>query len=337
MTLIENTLAALDVGAPVAFANLTMFPLLGAQPGEPHYLTLGEALATRQVRITEVSELGSVPELRVANTADRPLLLLDGEELVGAKQNRIVNLTILVAAHSELVIPVSCVEAGRWRHESASFAAAERALFARGRAQKTAQVSESMQRSGQRRSDQGAVWEEIRSKSERMRAHSDTAAAAALYETNATRLDDYIAAMPAAPGQCGAVFAINGQIVGVDLFDAGATYAKQSHKLLSSYALDAIDELRGEVPAAPPEQCAAFLAEVRQAACTAFKAVGEGEDLRLAGECVKGAALTLDARVLHLCAFRVEAGGATADGGATDAERGRMLRASRRRNLRARM
>ncbi len=56
-----------------------------------------------------------MPELRFVNHCERPVLLLDGEELVGAKQNRILNLTVLVPAHQTIVIPVSCVEAGRWR------------------------------------------------------------------------------------------------------------------------------------------------------------------------------------------------------------------------------
>jgi hypothetical protein len=38
----------------------------------------------------------------------------DGEQLVGAKQNRILNMTVLVAAETEVTIPVSCVERGRW-------------------------------------------------------------------------------------------------------------------------------------------------------------------------------------------------------------------------------
>jgi len=41
---------------------------------------------------------------------DLPLLLLDGEQLVGAKQNWIMNMTVLVAAHTAVTIPVSCVE-----------------------------------------------------------------------------------------------------------------------------------------------------------------------------------------------------------------------------------
>ncbi len=58
-----------------------------------------------RARVTEVSEAGSVPFLQVANGADRPLLLLDGEELIGAKQNRILNTTVLVAARTEVTIP----------------------------------------------------------------------------------------------------------------------------------------------------------------------------------------------------------------------------------------
>ena len=329
MTALETALTALTVGTPVTLANLTLFPLLGEQATEPGYLTLGEALAAGQARITEVSEQGSVPELRVVNGSERPLLLLDGEELVGAKQNRIVNLSILVAAHSELVIPVSCVEAARWRHDSASFSTAERAHFARGRARKMADVSYSMAADGSRRSDQGAVWEDISLKASRMQAESPTAAAAALYEANAHKLADFIAAMPPAAGQCGAAFAINGALLGLDLFDAGATYAKQARKLVTSYALDAIDESRPDAAPARAEDCRALLADVLRADCRAFEAVGLGEDLRLSGAGLKGAALQLDGRVVHLCAFRQESG----EGLQEDRADGRIVRASRRRGL----
>jgi hypothetical protein len=67
------------------------------------------AQARRRARVTDVSEAGSVPFLTVANRADRPLLLLDGEELIGAMQNRILNTTVLMDAHTEVTIPVSCV------------------------------------------------------------------------------------------------------------------------------------------------------------------------------------------------------------------------------------
>ena len=68
-----------------------------------------------------------MPELRVANPLSEHVLFYDGEELVGAKQNRILNVSVLVGARTELPIPVSCVEQGRWRHESMHFSAAPHA------------------------------------------------------------------------------------------------------------------------------------------------------------------------------------------------------------------
>lgn len=104
----------LSLGIPSTYRNLTLTPVLARGPLlaiEPK--SLEEGLAGGTVKVTEVSAAGHVPELRVKNSGATPVLILDGEELVGAKQNRIVNVTVLVPPHSEIVIPVSCIEAGR--------------------------------------------------------------------------------------------------------------------------------------------------------------------------------------------------------------------------------
>ena len=108
-------LSSLSLGSSQSVAGLTVFPLLRQPAPEPWYDTLTEAVAARTARVTEVSDAGRVPELQVVNDSPRHVLIVDGEELVGAKQNRIVNLTILVPPKTSLTIPVSCVEAGRWR------------------------------------------------------------------------------------------------------------------------------------------------------------------------------------------------------------------------------
>ena len=71
--------------------------------------------------VEEVNESGSVPNLAVTNKCKRPLLIPEGEILIGAKQNRVINVTVLVAAGVKFVLPVSCVEAGRWRYQSRHF------------------------------------------------------------------------------------------------------------------------------------------------------------------------------------------------------------------------
>lgn len=309
MPSISVPLSDVTLGAPQAYENLTLYPLLWEVKTEPDYLLLDEALARGTMRVTEISEAGHVPELRVENESDRPVLLLDGEELVGAKQNRILNLTVLVPAQRTIVIPVSCVEAGRWRAESREFRSAGRAHFATGRAQKSAQVSASLHRRGTRTSDQSAVWAEIAKKSARMRAHSATEAAAALYETHSARLDAFVAAFSPVANQVGAVFVVNGQAVGLDLFDSPATFAAQLPKLVQSYALDALDAA-GAVPhVAERESVDWLLQEVEEAGYASFAAVGAGEDLRISTDRVTGGALVVDGRLVHLCAFRLGEGG----------------------------
>ena len=98
---------------------MTLFELLRPQNGGPEYITLREAIERGVFTVTEVSEGGSVPELMVANKGDVAVLLLDGEEVRGAKQNRILNTTILVGPKSTIKVPVSCVEHGRWSYADA--------------------------------------------------------------------------------------------------------------------------------------------------------------------------------------------------------------------------
>ena len=113
---VKEFLGQIKVGAKQNHKNMTLYCLLSAQEASIDFLTLDEALVREVLIITELTEGGSVPDLKVHNKSDQKVLLLDGEELVGAKQNRVLNVTILVAPQSETIIPVSCVEQGRWSY-----------------------------------------------------------------------------------------------------------------------------------------------------------------------------------------------------------------------------
>lgn len=299
---ILTILDSLEIGEPITAANLTMFPLRVTEEVAPGYLTLDEALARGLAAVTETSEAGSVPELLVENRSAQPLLILDGEELVGAKQNRIVNLTILVPAEETLHIPVSCVEAGRWARRSHDFAAAGRAHYAAGRAAKLAQVSCSLRSAGTRHADQCEVWRDIDVKARRMEAFSMTHAAAEMYKKSRRELHAFQERLAAVPRQAGALFAINGIVAGMDLFDSPATWRRSMHKLVQSYGLDALDHARDPVSDGKP-QPERFLTAVKKARAERFKAIGLGEDLRISGDKVVGGALMVDGKVVHLVAF----------------------------------
>ncbi|MGQ0658198.1 MAG: ARPP-1 family domain-containing protein [Chromatiales bacterium] len=311
MQILNDTLIEFALGDPTVRENLAVFPLLTGKRRECDYLTLDEALEGGLAEVSEVSEGGSVPELSFENHSARKVLLVDGEELIGAKQNRVLNLAILVAAAKKVVIPVSCVERGRWAYRQRRFASGRKKLYAKARAAKMAAVSESMRRSGARRSDQGGLWLDIARKSDRMEACSETGAMDALYDKSAVSVKRFEQAFQAREGQVGAVFAVNGEIAGLELFDSPSAFAKYLSMLVESYAVDALDvpEVKRE---APSKQAAeAFIDRVRRASVQSFPGVDLGEDVRLTGENLTGGALIAEGRVVHLSAFSVEKENAT--------------------------
>jgi hypothetical protein len=309
MKQIVNQALGVKIGAPATFENMTVFPLMGSQANAADYLTLDEALAQKLAAVTEVTEGGSVPELKFVNSGDKKVFLLDGEELVGAKQNRVLNLSIMVPVGKTLVVPVSCVERGRWHHVSRGFSSSPRTHYAEGRARKMAQVSESMKTSGRRTSDQGEIWNHINEKFSRFGASSPTAAMSDIYEQHSVLLEDYVRSFASAEDQVGALFAIEGEVLGLELFDSPETLRKLFPKLLRSYGLDALDQARSDsvemqASSIPSEAMAsAFLRKVMEAKEEEFPAVGEGIDVRLSGRNLNGAALVADDHVVHLSAF----------------------------------
>lgn len=300
---IQQSLAGLKLGPAQVHLNLALFPLLDEQSVAPDYLLLDDALERKLARVTEVSADGRVPELAFENASGEKVLLVDGDELVGAKQNRVLNLTILVGAGQKLVIPVSCVEQGRWVYRSKDFRSVRRTLFAKARAAKMRQVTESLVVNGERRSNQAEVWAAVAGKAAAYRVDSPTLAMADVYEETAPRLNAYATAFRAEPSQRGAVVAIDGKPVGVELFDSPTTFAHYLERLVGSYALDAMETAGSVSPTPSADETRRFLESIAVAACERFQALGEGEDIRLSGDGIAGGALAVNGRLVHLAAF----------------------------------
>jgi hypothetical protein len=293
------------------------------------YITLDEAIAEGLIEVTERDEAGSVPELKVVNKSPCMILILDGEELVGAKQNRIVNTTILIQGKSTTVIPVSCVEQGRWAYESREFGSEERLMAAQLRAKKSEQVHRSIRRSDGFRSDQSAIWEEISSKAARMEVDSPTMAMAEIYKKKRLLLADYVEHFRLVEMQVGAVFMINGSVAGLDSFGRAETFGKVFKKLIESYALDAIDwpEQRGHGKTLK-SNVTKFLWAASNANVESQQSIGLGIDIRLESRAITGFALAHEDRILHLSVF------ARSNGSSEDHYTSRMHRFSIRRRSR---
>lgn len=307
MQIFADRLATLSHVEPITHLNITIIPLLGPDENEMEYLLMDEAIEQKLLRITEISESGSVPELQLENHADQAVLLLDGGELVGAKQNRMLNLTILAAAHKTISIPVSCVEAGRWDDRSSEddeFSSGG-CCYSSGRAAKSKHVSKSMRSGDGHYSNQLEVWDGISAMFSSLGSHSPTRAMADIYEDHRSGIDNYIDALKPVEGQVGAIFAINGQVRGLELFNCATTMHKLYPKLIRSWALDAIKE-QGEdyQTQIDTAELGRFIAAIGEADTSSHPAIGLGEDIRLDADDLTGGALIVNEHVIHLCAFK---------------------------------
>ena len=304
---IRDYLAHVKVGKKQTHLNMTLFPLLAPDNGEPDYLTLDEALEGEQIEVTEMSESGSVPDLRLINRGKQKVLIIEGEELQGAKQNRIINSTFLIDGNCELVIPVSCVEEGWWSYRSEKFSSGKEFMPASIKREHQQAVKASLNRGEGFRSNQSTIWEEISAKGERLQAESSTGAMADIFHKEETRLSDFVRAFRPVDCQVGAVFGINGKIVGAECFGYNDTFSRFFDKLVRSYALDAIDWLEeGTASSVSTDKGRNFLESVGKAKMESRASLGLGQDIRLESATVSGTALSFDGLLLHLSAFKKE-------------------------------
>jgi hypothetical protein len=308
------TRTTIQLGDPVEHRGVVIAPLYPRRSPRAGYVTLDEAVPLG-FRVTEVNEAGSVPELLASNPLDANVLLYDGEELLGAKQNRILNVTVLVAARSETRIPVSCVEEGRWHARSAAFSPARHHAYPELRRRKAERLSAEPLARG---AAQAAVWDELAAKSARHGVHSPTGAQADLFGSSKEELAALRGAFPPAPGQSGALLALGHGRLCLDYVSRPDAFAHLYGKLLDGYLLDAIEALDGEP--AGEDALATFLGSVGRATRSRRPSAGLGEDVRLRGERVVGSGLEHEGELVQLCAFST--------GGASDPTR--IARPSRR-------
>jgi len=291
------------VAAPRQAGNLQIFGLsvLESEPFE--YETLDEALNKHDLEVTELSEGGSVPTLKLLNKSDRRVFLMAGEQLIGAKQNRVLNTSLLVEGKSEVPIPVSCVEQGRWAYRGRNFGSKGTSSHTKLRHKMNKSVTMSYMACAMPRSDQGEVWSEVERKLSKMGSVSNSSALEQTYDDTAPRLDTMLHDMTAPPECVGAVFAINGQVIGLDLFDQPGTLVKLWPKLVRGYAIDALEDANASPPVLSVAEIESWLSRAQDLQPKSFPSPGLGQDVRLEGQQLVGAGLVVEDRPVHVQLF----------------------------------
>src|SRR5712664_3415455 len=264
---------------PVTYENISVFPVVSSFSQDTGaFLTLEEGLATGDVAVREqgsesmvrgrdgrpvyIPQSGSgatVNQLVLINRSKRPLLLLAGELVSGGKQDRVIGKDrIIPAGAPPLPLDVFCVEHGRWTG-SAQFAAAKTIVHPSVR--EKAAVDQK----------QTEVWDAVRSgttlrapsAAPRARISADnlqmaitgigrTEAYEKIYESRAVgvSIEEFVIEVQRRFAQAtsslknervvGVVVAYGGDVAWSDIFASCDLFDHYWHKLLRSYAVEAL-------------------------------------------------------------------------------------------------
>ena len=288
-----------ELGDELVIGGLSVFPLTGERKAGPAYVTGPEAFEAGVIQVSELDP-PEVPSLAITNLGLVPILLVEGEMLVGGDQNRTMNVTVLCAPQVRTVVPVSCVEAGRWgkrRVVSTSSKHAPGSL----RAAKTAKLEPRSDDVSSRRSDQGLMGVEVERQSMAHEVFSETSALDDVQEEIEDRLAPELEKIRTVPGQIGVICTIGVQVVGLDLFDKPATLERYLRGIVAGHALDAPSQPSNADPIRAIEH---FLAQIDGTGRDSGRGVGLGEEILLRGE-VAGIGLFYESSLVHLAAFPI--------------------------------
>ena len=213
--------------------NMAIIPIKTTPNYRLDIITLKKAIELGLGEVKEC-EQSTVNTLIVKNDAITPLILIDGEEVIGGDQNRLVNSTILVAPKSQMKIPVSCTERGWWAYKSEFKNSEYIANYETRRAK--------MNASRLNRPVQNTVWSSIDSLETVNEFCSPTSAMSESYDNLKIDHNEFIKAFSIEDNQNGVVIIINGEIKGFELFLNSEIYKEFHEKILKSYLIDAKNE-----------------------------------------------------------------------------------------------
>ncbi|MBI3272922.1 MAG: hypothetical protein HYZ53_28295 [Planctomycetes bacterium] len=214
----------------------------------------------------------TVNTLCIENRSDKPVFLMAGEIVKGGQQDRTIGQDMLLPPRSGPVnLAVFCVEHGRWQGQ-ATFDSAR--LCADNSVRQQVLVAKA----------QTGVWKAVAGKNANAGATPETGT----YLAGATgkdvderirgRLARLLDRMAAEEHLTGFVVAMDGQVVGADIFANPTICEKLREKLLRAYVFDAETTEKAKQDAVAPTEgtVAAFLADVAAGKATIERAPGSG-------------------------------------------------------------
>ena len=208
------------------YENMTVVPILSDTNTPFDVLDLKEGLKMGLVKIEECDN-SNIEQVKLKNNSVSPLILLDGEEIAGSLQNRIVAQTMIIPPKSEMEIPVNCSEKGRNEYKS-EFQYSDYIANSNTRRKKVYNKNNPLQE---------VVWNSIDDLETDKNTSSKTKALRDSYEKNKYDIDSYLKHFKMENNQIGVICVVENK-VGLEIFNNHSLYEKYNEMLLRSYIID---------------------------------------------------------------------------------------------------
>jgi hypothetical protein len=264
------------------------------------------ALKNNLIEVKEISEGGSVNELLVLNHSGKLVLLMDGDILDGAKQNRVLNTSVLLAPQSKTKIPVSCVESGRWDYKSSNFQPTDYVAPANLRANKSMKVSINLESLQGHQSDQREVWDNVAAYSTSLGVSSGTSNLSDVFDGSQNSYQKFLDSFTHHPEANGVIFFVNKKILALDAFNRTDIMQEYFPKLLKGVAMDVFGmktELSEMTEAEASFKALDFMDTLEAIERKNHPGVALGIESRFNTEAVSGFELNYNSQLVHLTAL----------------------------------
>ena len=186
--------------------------------------------------MTESTEAGQVSRIKISNHSEHMVFIMAGEQLVGCKQNRVLNSSIMVPSHTEIPLPVSCVERRRWGYSSSVFSSPHTSSHYTLRAMVAGQASKSYRIAGVPVSDQAELRGEISRKLDVMGSPSSSDALQDMFRDYEVKLRELEEKLPA-PADCNGAAFVTGALSSEPTFSTSRTRYANSGRSSSEAAV----------------------------------------------------------------------------------------------------
>ncbi|MDH7604085.1 MAG: hypothetical protein QHH13_04220 [Melioribacter sp.] len=267
-----------------------------------NYISLSNAIKENFAAVEEITKDGIVNNLILVNNSEHYIFASDGDVLIGAKQNRVLNTSILVPPNSKTIIPVSCIEQGRWRYESKKFDPADYLSPVEIRMAKSQSVFNNLKTNDGHFANQRKVWDEVKNISHFFKVFSDTMDLDDVFIKEKGNIDSIAKKFTLSEQSNGLAIFINDNFQSIDIYNRTDIFSEYFHKQIKSAFLNSIrtekqqssfDESRAI------EMTFQFLDKLNNLHFNIFNGVGVGEEKRFSNDEITGFILTYKEEMIH--------------------------------------